>query len=88
MYERNNASGLYFSDFNQIDLRVKKKRNFDLLIQSMQEDQENARLWMYLGREMIGLDNDKAIRYLNITETKAKSPEMLDWIRKSKLEMG
>jgi|UPI00073E5E70 glycosyltransferase involved in cell wall biosynthesis len=75
-------------DFNQIDLRVKKKRNIDLLIQSLQEDQENARLWMHLGREMIGLDNDKAIRYLNIAESKAKSPEMLDWIRKSKLEMS
>lgn len=75
-------------DFNQIDLRVKKKRNIDLLIQSLQEDQENARLWMHLGREMIGLDNDKATRYLNIAESKAKSPEMLEWIRKSKLEMS
>lgn len=74
-------------DWNQVDLKVKKKRNIDLLIQSLQADQDNARLWMHLGREMSVLDQDKALRYLEIAESKTNNVELLEWILKSKQDL-
>ncbi|MFF2912232.1 glycosyltransferase family 2 protein [Paenibacillus sp. NPDC057934] len=74
-------------DFNIIDLKEKKKRNLNMLIESLKEDNENARLWLHLGREMSVVDKDKARRYLDIAETKAKSAELIKWIRHSKEDL-
>jgi glycosyltransferase involved in cell wall biosynthesis len=74
-------------DHEQVDLAEKKKRNISILIQNLQMDQDNARLWLHLGREMSVLDKDKARRYLDIAEAKAKGPELLEWIRRSKEDL-
>lgn len=74
-------------DVNLVDMQAKKKRNIDLLIQSLQADQENARLWMHLGREMSILDKEKALRYLDIAESKSNNPQLLKWISQSKKDL-
>ncbi|MEK5478227.1 glycosyltransferase family 2 protein [Paenibacillus sp. FSL R5-0407] len=74
-------------DMNQVDIKAKKKRNIELLILNLQQDQNNARLWMHLGREMSGLDNEKALRYLNLAESKTTNAELLGWIEMSKQDL-
>ncbi|MBT2291623.1 glycosyltransferase family 2 protein [Paenibacillus albidus] len=74
-------------DTNVIDLKEKKKRNLSMLIESLKEDNENARLWLHLGREMSVVDKDKARRYLEIAESKAQSVELMKWIQESKKEL-
>lgn len=68
-------------DINIIDLKAKKKRNIDLLIASLQSNQNNARLWLHLAREMSVLDLSKALRYLDIAESKTSNPDLLLLIR-------
>ncbi|MEK3772572.1 glycosyltransferase family 2 protein [Paenibacillus sp. FSL R5-0887] len=75
-------------DINFIDLKEKKKRNLNMLIESLKEDNDNARLWLHLGREMSVVDKDKARRYLDIAETKAKSIELIKWIQRSKEDLN
>lgn len=59
-----------------------------MLIESLKEDNDNARLWLHLGREMSVVDKDKARRYLDIAETKAKSIELIKWIQRSKEDLN
>jgi glycosyltransferase involved in cell wall biosynthesis len=75
-------------DINVIDIKEKKKRNLTMLIESLKEDNENARLWFHLGREMSVVDKDKALRYLDIAETKAKGAELIKLIQASKEELN
>jgi glycosyltransferase involved in cell wall biosynthesis len=68
-------------DVNIVDLKAKKKRNIDLLIASLQSNQGNARLWLHLAREMSVLDLPKALRYLDIAESKTSNHDLLLLIR-------
>lgn len=67
-------------DSNLVDMKTKVKRNIDMLIQNLRIDPDNASLWLHLAREMNGLDNTKALRYLDIAESKTKNPDILKWI--------
>ncbi|AOZ93244.1 glycosyltransferase family 2 protein [Paenibacillus crassostreae] len=71
-------------DINLVDIKAKKKRNIELLIKNLGEDNDNARLWLHLGREMSVIDKEKATRYLNIAQSKANNPELLNLIIKEK----
>jgi len=71
-------------DINIVDLKEKKKRNLTMLVDSLKEDNENARLWLHLGREMSVVDKEKARRYLDIAESTAQGEELMRWIRDSK----
>ncbi|WP_315793788.1 glycosyltransferase family 2 protein [Paenibacillus sp. BIC5C1] len=74
-------------DINIIDLKAKKKRNIDLLIASLQSNQNNARLWLHLAREMSILDLSKALRYLDIAESKTSNPDLLLLIRNERTSL-
>ncbi|UYO05188.1 glycosyltransferase family 2 protein [Paenibacillus sp. PSB04] len=69
-------------DINLVDVMSKKKRNIELLIQNLKADNDNARLWLHLGREMSVLDKEKALRYLKIAVSKTTNSELLVLIRK------
>ncbi|SEO75006.1 glycosyltransferase [Paenibacillus sp. OV219] len=71
-------------DHNVVDTWEKRRRNLHLLQQNLKKDQDNARLWMQLGREMKELDPVKAKRYLEIAESKTNDPRLLKWINESR----
>jgi len=74
-------------DVNIVDLKAKKKRNVDLLIASLQSNQDNARLWLHLAREMSVLDQAKALRYLDIAEAKTSNADLLRIINNERKAM-
>lgn len=75
-------------DINLVDLKAKKKRNIDLLVASLQSNQENARLWLHLAREMSVLDLSKALRYLDIAESKTNNQELLILIHNERASLS
>ncbi|WP_164545468.1 glycosyltransferase family 2 protein [Paenibacillus albus] len=71
-------------DASVVDQVQKRNRNLILLYRNLVDDPNNARLWMQLGRELIGTDNEKALGCLDMASSIAVSSEdndlILQWI--------
>jgi glycosyltransferase involved in cell wall biosynthesis len=75
-------------DRNVVDVHAKKKRNLVLLHQNLQSDKTNAHLWFQLGLEMQGIDNAKALRFLEIAESLTTSTDLISWIQKTRASLA
>lgn len=74
-------------DHQLVDQKGKSVRNLQLLQKNLRADPDNGRLWFQLGREMWQYDTEKALRYLEIAESKTTSKLLLEWIYKTRADI-